>query len=132
MNSKSKRSLFDWLKRILVIHLLAVVAQAGIAGMFMSGNDGAVAVHVLVAKLVLGICILQIAVTVVLRRRGECPNWVLASALAILLFEGTEVYFGVQRVLVLHIPIAFGIFGGIMRQAFWAIRETRPAKEVTA
>jgi len=124
-------TLFKWLSRILILHLLLVAAQALIAGSFMSGNDAALLFHALVARLILGICVLQIVVTILLRRRGGCPNWVLVSAFAILICEAIEIYSGMRRGLVLHIPLALGIYGGIMRQGFWAIRESRSAKEVT-
>ncbi len=124
-------TLFKWLSRILILHLLLVAAQAFIAGSFMSGNDAAVFFHALVARLIFGICVLQIAVTILLRRRGGCPNWVLVSAFAILICEVIEMYCGVRRILTMHIPLALGIYGGIMRQGFWAIRESRSPKEAT-
>jgi hypothetical protein len=127
----STETLFNWLKRILIVHLLAVVAQAVTSGTFMSGNHAAVGAHVLVSRILLGICLLQIAVTIILRRRGGCPNWALISAFAILVFEGLEIYFGVRRELILHVPLALGIYGGIMRQAFWAIREVRTGREAS-
>lgn len=129
MNSSG--TLFKGLSRILILHLLLVAAQAFIAGSFMSGHDAAVLVHSLVARLILVTCVLQIAITILLHHRGGCPNWVLLSAFAILVCEVIQIYCGMRRSLVLHIPLALGIFGGIMSQVFWAIRESRSAKEVT-
>jgi hypothetical protein len=45
--------------------------------------------------------------------------------IAILLAEVLETYSGYRGILVLHVPLAMGIFGGIMRQLFWAVRGTR-------
>jgi hypothetical protein len=115
------------LRVVLLIHLLAVIAQATLAGMFLSGSGVALSRHEMTGRAVVGICLLQIAITVLLRVRGECPTWVLISAIAILLAEVLETYSGYRGILVVHVPLAMGIFGGIMRQLFWAVRGTRPA-----
>ena len=94
------------LRGVLSIHLLAVIAQA-----------------------VAAICLLQIAITALLRVRSGCPTWMLISAIAILLAEVLETYSGYRGILVVHVPLAMGIFGGVMRQLFWAVRETRSANE---
>jgi hypothetical protein len=51
------------------------------------------------------------------------------SVIAILLAEVLETYSGYRGILVVHVPLAMGIFGGIMRQLFWAVRGARSANE---
>jgi len=117
------KGVLSLLRAVLLIHLLAVTAQAMFAGMFLSGSGMALSWHEMTARAVVGICLLQIAITVLLRIRGGCPTWVPISAIGILLAEALETYSGYRGMLVLHVPLALGIFGGIMRQLFWAIRE---------
>jgi hypothetical protein len=117
------------LRVVLLIHLLAVLAQATLAGMFLSGSGVALSRHEITARALVGICLFQIAITVLLRVRGGCPTWVLISVIAIFLAEVLETYSGYHGILVLHVPLALGIFGGIMRQLFWAGRGTRSANQ---
>jgi hypothetical protein len=118
------------LSSVLVIHLLIVVSLGALAGMFLSGNDTAVAFHEIGSRVLLGICLLQIMLTVLLRAGGRCPPWVLFSAIGILIAEMLETYAGYQRVLILHVPLAILIFGGIMRQLSWTVGAARASKEV--
>ena len=117
------------LRGVLSIHLLAVIAQATLAGMFLSGTATALSWHEMTARAVAAICLLQIVTTVLLRVRGGCPTWMLISAIAILLAEVLETYSGYRGILAVHVPLALGIFGGIMRQLFWTVRGTRSANE---
>jgi hypothetical protein len=117
------------LRVVLLIHLLTVVAQATLAGMFLSGSVVALSWHEMTARGLVGICLLQIVITVLLRVRGGCPTWVLISGIAILLAEVLETSSGYRGILVVHVPLALGIFGGILRQLFWAIRGTLSANE---
>ena len=118
------------LRSVLAIHLLTVVLLGALAGMFLSGNDTAVALHEIASRFLLGICLLQIALTALLRARSRCPAWILFSAFGILIAELLETYAGYRRILVLHVPLAILIFGGIMRQLFWAVGTASVSQEV--
>ncbi len=126
--SETKRGL-SLLRVVLSIHLLAVIVQATLAGMFLSGSVMALPLHEMTARALVGICLFQIAIAILLRVRGACPTWMLISAIAILLAELLETYSGYRGILAVHVPLALGIFGGIMRQLFWAVRGTRSANE---
>jgi hypothetical protein len=128
MDSYTNSIVFKLLRVIIPAHLLTVVLQATWAGSFMSGNMIAVTLHELTARILIGLCLLQIVAAAYLRVRQVCPRWILVSAIGILLAEVIETYSGYRHILVLHVPLAIGIFGGIMRQFFWAMREARPAE----
>ena len=123
------KGILSLLRGVLSIHLLAVIAQATLAGMFLSGSGTALSWHEMTARALAGICVLQIATTGLLRVRGVCPTWMLISAIAILLTEVLETYSGYRGILVVHVPLAMGIFGGVMRQLLWAVRGTRSGNE---
>jgi hypothetical protein len=122
---------FNLLRVVLIVHLLSVIAQAAFAGMFLSGSDTAVSLHEITARVLVVICLLQIAITALLKVRGRCPAWVLPYAITILLAEIFETYTGQRRILVLHVPLAILIFGGIMRQLFWAVGTERATQEAS-
>ncbi len=127
MNTQNNTtSVFGALRLTLLVHLLTIIAQAMFAGMLLSGNGTAAELHALTARVLVGVGLLQIGLTVSLRIRGGCQAWVLFSAVGILLAEVLETWAGYHRILVLHVPLAIGIFGGIMRQLFWAMREVLP------
>jgi hypothetical protein len=118
------------LRSVLVIHLLTVLCLGTLAGMFLSGNATALSLHEIGSRVLLGICLLQVVLTALLRAGGRCPPWVLFSAIGILVAEMLETYAGYQRILILHVPLAILIFGGMMRQLFWfagAARSSRAA-----
>jgi hypothetical protein len=117
------------LRVVLVIHLLAVLTQGTLAGMFLSGSGMALSWHAMTARALVGLCLIQIALTVLLRVRGACPTWLPVAAIAVLLAEVLETYSGYRGILAVHVPLALGIFGGIMRQLFWVVRGTRSANE---
>jgi hypothetical protein len=123
------KGILSLLRGVLSIHLLAVIAQATLAGMFLSGSGTALSRHEMTARALAAICLLQIATTVLLRVRSGCPTWMLISAVAILLAEVLETYSGYRGILVVHVPLAMGIFGGTMRQLFWAVRGRHSANE---
>jgi hypothetical protein len=123
------RAVLRVLRLVLWIHLLTVIVQATLAGMFLSGSGMALSLHEMTARALVGICLFQIAITVFLIARGGCPAWVLISTIAILLAEVLETYSGYRGILAVHVPLALAIFGGIMRQLFWAVRGTRSAHE---
>ena len=122
--------LFGLLRVVLLVHLLTVVAEGALAGMFLSGSN-TVALHEIAGRVLVAICLLQIAITVVLKVRGRCPAWVLPSAIFIFLAEVLEIYAGYRRILVLHVPLAILIFGGIMRQLFWAVGTGRATTQAS-
>lgn len=119
------------LRSVLAIHLLTVVFLGALAGMFLSGNDTAVALHEIASRVLVVVCLVQIALTVLLRARHACPAWMLPSAIGILIAELVEIYAGYQRILILHVPLAILIFGGIMRHLFWAVGTARASEETT-
>ena len=123
--------LIGLLRGVLAIHLLTVVSLGALAGMFLSGTDTAVALHELFGRFLVGICLIQITLTALLRARQMCPIWLLPNAIGIFIAELLETYAGYHQILVLHVPLAILIFGGIMRQSFWAMGTARPSKEET-
>jgi hypothetical protein len=105
------------LRIVLVIHALAIFAQAALAGEFLSGEDGAVAVHEIAGLMIPVICLIQI----VLSFRVAPLSFSIATV-AIFLCEGLQIGTGYGRFLNVHIPLSVVIAGVVVGQIVWAFR----------
>lgn len=97
-----------WLLRLVLTgHLLAVLAQPVLAGLFLTGDVDAIAVHATIgsALAVLGFVAIAGALAYVLGGRGRL--WVLPVAVALFLADGAQIRMGYDRLLQLHVP--FGV-----------------------
>jgi len=106
------------LRTVLVIHTLAICAQATLAGQFLSGEDSAVAVHEITGLIIPVICLLQI----VLAFRVAPLSFSIATV-AVFLCEGLQIGTGYGRFLSVHIPLSVVIAGVVVGQIVWAFRK---------
>ena len=104
-------------------HVLALLAQAGIAGEFMSGTDGVVKFHEGAAWAVLALCVLQIALAAVAMRSGDATLWLVIGSVLIFLAEGLQFGTGFARFLRVHIPLGVIAFGAVLSQTVWQFRK---------
>jgi hypothetical protein len=111
-----------FLRIVLIVHVIGVLALAVFAGQFLSGVDGAVYRHEVAGWSVLALCLLQIAIAVSLRipRGGTLPFavWSALTFLAEALQAGT----GYGRFLEVHVPLGMLILGSIAAQLVWLLR----------
>ena len=95
------------LRSVLVIHLLTVICLGTLAGMFLSGNATAFsALHEIGSRFLVGICLIQIVLTALLRMRVDRRDGRLLFPIGILVAELLETYAGYRRVP--HLACAFG------------------------
>jgi hypothetical protein len=107
---------------VLTIHTLALFAQSALAGEFLSGTDEVVKFHELTAWITLGVCAIQIAVTVLALRTGSASLWLLVGTVLIFLAEGLQVGTGYGRFLRVHIPIGVLTFAAVSWQLMSQLR----------
>ncbi|MGH9558441.1 MAG: hypothetical protein ACRD30_04310 [Bryobacteraceae bacterium] len=98
--------------------MLAIFVQAVFAGEFLSGQDGPVFFHEFTGFVILGICLVQIA----LAAFSGSP-WLAISTVFIFLAEGLQVGTGFARFLGVHIPLAIAVFGAVIWQTLWVFRK---------
>ena len=103
--------------RVLVLVNLGLVAlEVVAAGFVLSGSGPAVIVHARGATgLGLG-AIIQAIVAVVLWARGRVPAWVARAGIVLFVLVVLQMGAGHRKLYWLHVPIAFGLFGGLLRQ----------------
>lgn len=109
-----------WLLRIAAtLHLVLVVAQPVLAGLFLTGNVDAITVHAVVAGILAGgeLVLTGIAVAYVVAR-GRV--WVLPVAVLLFVAVGVQMTAGYSRALQLHIPLGVAIVTTAVFLAVWA------------
>lgn len=109
---------------VVALNLLIIFVQFGFAGQMLAGNDSAVAIHGVLGVTLILIALLQSTLSIALRAKGIAPFWIIASNIGVLVAEIIEAACGHFHNLTIHVPLAVAIFGGVMRQLFWSMRET--------
>lgn len=103
------------IQRLVVLNLVLVGLQPLSAGLFMSGNQHAVAVHAGVAlALLVGALVQAITAGVLWRRRGV-PGWAAGASIGLLVTVLIQQALGYHKVYWLHVPIGVGLFGWLVR-----------------
>ena len=105
--------MFPALRVIAVLHALALVAQPILAGLFLSGRDGAVELHATNAMIVATLCLLQTVTDALLWRTRTIVRRIFTQSLALLVLEIVQTFAGLGHVMWLHIPLGTALFGGI-------------------
>lgn len=94
-----------WLLRTVVtLFLLAVLAQPVLAGLYLSGEFDALAVHAAIAGVVILLAMVLVGATLLFSTIGRGQFWPLPVAVAAFLAAGFQTGFGYARQLGLHIP----------------------------
>lgn len=109
-----------WLLRtVLTVHLLLVLAQPVLAGLFLTGNVAAIGVHGAVGILIASFELVVIGVAAGYVLRGRGPVWVLPVAVALPVATGTQIHAGFARELALHIPLGVAVVSTSVLLAVW-------------
>ena len=109
-----------WLLRaVLTVHLLLVLAQPVLAGLFLTGDVDAIGVH---AGVAIGIAAFELVVIVaaacyVFGGRGTVR--VLPVAVLLPVAAGFQIHAGFTRELALHIPLGVAIVTTAVLFAVW-------------
>ena len=109
-----------WLLRaVLTAHLLLVLAQPVLAGLFLTGDVDAIAVHGAVGIAVAASEMVVIGVALGYVLRGGGPVWVLAVTVLLPVAAGTQIHAGFTRELALHIPLGVAVVTAAVLLAVW-------------
>ncbi len=114
-----------WLLRTVVtLFLLAVLAQPVLAGLYLSGEFDALAVHAAIAGVVMLLAMVLIGAALLFWTLGRGRFWPLPVAVAAFLAAGFQTGFGYARQLGLHIPLGVAI---VTTAVLLAVAVWRPA-----
>ncbi len=116
-SAKPRASLW-FLRFVATAHLVLVLAQPVLAGLFLTGNVDAIAVHSAIGSALAAVAIVLIATTLIyVVRRGSL--WVLPAAVVLFFAVGLQIGMGYSRVLQIHIPLGVAIVMAAVAFAVW-------------
>ena len=120
-----------WLLRAVVtLFLLAVLAQPVLAGLYLSGEFDALAVHGAIAGVVILLAMVLIGTALLFCTAGRGRFWPLPVAVATFLAAGLQTGFGYARQLGLHVPLGVVIVtvAVLLAAAVWRPAMRRPRR----
>lgn len=108
-----------WLLRFLITaYLLAVLLQPVLAGLFLTGDVDAIAVHGAIGSVLAAAGLVLIAATLIyVVRRGRL--WVLPVVVVLFLAVGLQVGMGYARVLAVHVPLGVALVTAVALLTIW-------------
>jgi hypothetical protein len=109
-----------WTLRVLLTaHLVAVLGQPVLAGLFLTGDVDAIEVHGLVGSLLGLVTIAAIAGSLAYVVGGRGRLWVLPVTVLLFLAEGFQIGMGYARQLQVHVPLGVAIVVTAVLLAAW-------------
>ena len=118
-NYSQRTALLQVLRIVLALHVLAVLAQAALAGQFLSGLESPVVFHERTAWFILALSFAQVIAAVLFARLGG-PLWLLVASVFVLIAEALQTGTGYGRFLGVHIPLAVFVFGAVLWMMIWS------------
>lgn len=116
--------------RLLVV---AVFAQAVLAGLFLDGGDTWRGWHATNGMLLLPLlALIQMVLAVLVWRRGHGPGWLAIASVGLLLAVLVQSVLGMTSQVAVHVPLGLAIFGLVGTLLVGARTLTRPATPPTA
>jgi hypothetical protein len=104
--------------RVAVIgQMIAVLCQALLAGLALSGDAAALSAHMLNGGLAVLISVLLVVFGVLLK--NQLPRWALAVSVALLGGEGVQMASGRWHLFVVHLPLGLALFAGLVSLVLW-------------
>jgi hypothetical protein len=108
------------LRTVVTVHLVAVLTQPVWAGLFLTGDVDAIAVHGAVGDALAALGLLTIAVALGYARGGRGRLWMAPLAVVWFLAIGLQIGAGHSRALALHVPLGVGLTVVAVLVAVWA------------
>lgn len=108
-----------WFLRVVTtVHLVLVLAQPVLAGLFLTGDVDAITMHGTIGSALAAVSLVLIGLTLVyVLRRGRL--WVLPVTIALFLAVGLQIGLGFARVLQIHVPLGVAIVTASALLAVW-------------
>jgi hypothetical protein len=107
-----------FLRFVATAHLVLVLAQPVLAGLFLTGDVDAIAVHSAVGSALAAVSIVLIVTTLLyVVRRGSL--WVLPAAVLLFFAVGLQIGMGYARVLQVHVPLGVAIVAAAIMFTVW-------------
>ncbi|MFG2072337.1 hypothetical protein [Nonomuraea maritima] len=117
-----------WALRVTATgHLIGVLGQAVLAGMFVTGDVDLLAWHRDNAGFTYVLLFLQLVAAVLLWRPARFAGWPALATLGLVVAETAQVALGNARIIAAHFPLGMAIFGMSAVVTVWTWRGLRTA-----
>lgn len=117
-----------WALRVTATgHLIGVLGQAVLAGMFVTGDVDLLAWHRDNAGFTYVLLFLQLVAAVLLWRPARFAGWPALASLGLVVAETAQVALGNARIIAAHFPLGMAIFGMSAVVTVWTWRGLRTA-----
>jgi hypothetical protein len=117
------------LRAIATLQVALVLAQAAFAGRFLAGDAAGLRLHERNAELLVTVALVQLVLAVVVWRARQGSGWLAGASLALLVAEVTQMGFGYEGRLAVHVPLGVAVFGLAVTLALVSWRQPRPASQ---
>ena len=110
------------LRVVAVLHSLAFLAQPVFAGGYLMGDLDSLVAHRVNAFVVTGLDVIQLACAIVYFWKGRGRAWPIWASLAIALAAEVQVGVGIERQLMVHLPLGVALAVGQVLTTVWLYR----------
>lgn len=110
------------LRVFAVVHSLALLVQPMLAGIYLSGEVGAIRVHEINGNILATLSIAQVVTAIVFRWKGKGRSWPLHASLVILIAEIVQLQLGYLALLAVHLPLGVSIISMQILLTVWLFR----------
>ncbi|MCF3102257.1 hypothetical protein IPZ58_11745 [Streptomyces roseoverticillatus] len=100
--------------------LLDTLAQAALAGLFITGDLDLLTWHAANAGVLSALTIVQAAAALVVRRAARGPLWPAVASAVLVMLVSAQQGLGEARVLAGHMPLGMAVFGCATALTYWA------------
>ena len=101
-----------WGFRLMIAaQAIALLAQATLAGLALSGRTSAPLGHMFVGGSAFFISAVQVVLAFLLRRLAHAPGWLIAASTGMTAAEGFQMASGRLQLFALHLPLGTALFG---------------------
>jgi hypothetical protein len=105
---------------VIAAQAIALLAQATLAGLALSGRTSALLAHMFVGGAAFFISAVQVALVFLLWRLAHAPGWLIAASIGLTAAEGSQMASGRLQLFALHLPLGTALFGASIALAIWA------------
>ena len=100
------------MRLVLWLLVVAVFAQAVLAGLFLDGGDAWRDWHATNGMLVLPLlALIQVVLAMLVWRRGQAPGWLALASVGLLVALLVQSVLGMTGQVAVHVPLGVAIFG---------------------
>ncbi|MGW1106819.1 hypothetical protein [Streptomyces sp. NPDC002540] len=119
-NARQGRWPLHLLRTAAVLVLLDTLAQAALAGLFVTGDLDLLTWHSANANALAALTLIQAAAALLVRWRLAGPLWPIGASVLLAVLVGAQQALGEARILAGHLPLGMTIFGLATALTYWA------------